>query len=100
MNIKYIGEDGKVHFLNTFIVNNVTIAQTKGESEEYVMSQKAVSTELDKLQKNIEDIDVSEQLKDCAKLVDYEAEEDEKEIPNAKTFNTDNFTLVLDSGKY
>lgn len=66
MNIKYIGEDGTAHYLNSFTVNNVTIAQVKGQSEDYVMSQKAVTDEIAKLQQSIDDIDVSEQLKDYA----------------------------------
>lgn len=78
MNLKYIDNQGKEHFLNSYKINNVIISQEKGQSEADVMSQKAVTDELEKLEQKITDIDVSEQLKDYALTSDVDSKLSDK----------------------
>lgn len=51
--LKYKGSDGQFHGLNSYKINPVIVAQDKGESETAVMSQKAVSDEVEGLEMSI-----------------------------------------------
>lgn len=60
--IKYTDSKGQEHILNNIKINNVIVTQEKGQSEVDVMSQKAVTEELNKLFEKIESIDITDQL--------------------------------------
>lgn len=47
--LKYTDAEGNVHSVNSYKINNVIVTQEKGESTAYVMSQKAVTDEIKKV---------------------------------------------------
>lgn len=63
MNLKIIDKDGNIKYLNPVKTTNVVVSQTKGNSTVEVMSQKAITDELELLEKIINEIDIREQLK-------------------------------------
>lgn len=71
--IKYIDKNGETHYINQFKVNNVNVVGEKGSSNADVMSQKAVTDELNKLLEKIESIDLTEELKEYEKSADVNA---------------------------
>ena len=51
--IKYTDAEGNVHSVNSYKINNVIVTQEKGESTADVMSQKAVTDEIKKVNSSI-----------------------------------------------
>lgn len=47
--LKYTDAEGNVHSVNSYKINNVIVTQEKGESTADVMSQKAVTDEIKKV---------------------------------------------------
>ena len=47
--LKYTDAEGNVHSINSYKINNVIVTQEKGESTIDVMSQKAVTDEIKKV---------------------------------------------------
>lgn len=47
--LKYTDANGITHSVNSYKINNVIVTQEKGESTAYVMSQKAVTDEIKKV---------------------------------------------------
>ena len=47
--LKYTDAEGNVHSVNSYKINNVIVTQEKGESTASVMSQKAVTDEIKKV---------------------------------------------------
>ena len=58
--LKYTNSNGEIITVNQYKVNNVIVSQEKGNSETDVMSQKAVTDELNILDNKIENIDIPE----------------------------------------
>lgn len=106
--IKYTDSKGQEHFINNYKINNVIIQQEKGQSTTDVMSQKSVTDELNEIEEKINSIDITDQLVNyftkeeinemwCGlKVVDYTKNGAE----NCKTFEIENYGLVLDAGEY
>lgn len=69
--IKYTNSNGETITVNQYKVNNVIVSNEKGTSETAVMSQKAVSDELNTLDNKIENIDIPE-----VDLTDYVTKEE------------------------
>lgn len=97
MNLKYTDNQGKEHFLNSYKINNIIVSQEKGQSEADVMSQKAVTDELEKLEQKITDIDVSDQLQDYALTSDVDSKLSNKAD---KTELNNYYTKSESDGKY
>lgn len=52
--LKYTDANGVTHGINSYKINPVIVAQSKGDSETAVMSQKAVSDEVEQLDQKID----------------------------------------------
>lgn len=52
--LKYTDSKGQVHYLNPYKIENILVTQEKGQSPADVMSQKAVTDELDKIQSSLD----------------------------------------------
>ena len=101
--LKYTDAEGNVHSVNSYKINNVIVTQEKGESTADVMSQKAVTDEIKKVNSLIH-TKVSQLTNDenYAKTVDVDTKLGKK--ANSSDVYTkgdiDTLTATMDSGEF
>lgn len=71
--LKYFNKNGELIAVNSYKINNVIVSQTKGQSTADVMSQKAVTDELEEIQNTLGETASQDALDELSNVVSTKA---------------------------
>lgn len=71
--LKYFNKNGELITVNSYKINNVIVSQTKGQSTADVMSQKAVTDELEEIQNTLGETASQDALDELSNVVSTKA---------------------------